>query len=91
MISQSDAQWLLTEYNRVRGHGMVSKWIDYHVRTMSILKGKEVSRPSCNCEFGAYARMANSMYEQHLTEIEAAANPVVEEVVVTKSRKKSNA
>ena len=87
MISQSDAQWLLTEYDRVRQYGMVSKWIDYHVRTMSIIKGKEVSRPSCNCEFGAYARMANSMYEQNLTEIQAAANPVV----TKKGRRKSDA
>jgi len=89
MISQSDAQWMLTEYDRVRGHGMVNKWIDYHVRVMSILKGKDVSRPSCNCEFGAYARMANSMYEQHLAEIQAAANPVVEESVIKKTRGRS--
>jgi len=86
-ISKTDAEWMLTHYERIRGYGRVADWINDHCRVMSIIKGKEVSRPSCGCEFGSYARMANSMYEQHLAEIQAAANPVVESKTSTRAKK----
>lgn len=73
-ISKEDAIWMVTEYNSKRGYGRVNDWIDYHLRAMSIIKGQQVSRPSCNCEFAAIARMANSMYEQHETELQQIAN-----------------
>jgi len=80
-INQQDAIWLLTEYNKIRQFGKVSSWIGDHVRAMSLIKGTQVSVPGCNCEYGAYARMANSMYEQHLEEIKAIAYPPQIEVI----------
>jgi len=89
-INQQDALWLLTEYNSKRNYGKVSQWMDYHLKTMSLIKGTPVSRPSCSCEFGAYARMANSMFEQNIEAIKAIAYPpqiqVIDELPKNKTR-----
>ena len=85
-ISKQDAEWLLGEYNSKRGYGRVNDWIDYHLRAISIIRGQQVGKPSCSCEFGSFARIANSLYEQHLAEIQAAANPIIEEPVIKKTR-----
>ena len=73
-MTKEQAQWLLGEYAQVRQLGRVSKWIDSHIQAMSIIKGKNVNKPSCNCEYAAYANMASSMYEQHLDYIKQVAN-----------------
>lgn len=74
-ITQQDAIWLVENYNRIRQFGKVNSWIGDHVRAMSLIKGTQVSVPGCNCEYAAYARMANSMYEQNEAEIKAIAYP----------------
>ena len=71
-ITKEDAKWLLNDYNAIRGYGRVNNYIDMHLKAMSIIRGQQVGRPSCSCEFGAIARIANSLYEQHLSEIEQA-------------------
>jgi hypothetical protein len=73
-MTKEQAQWLLGEYAQVRQLGRVSKWIDSHIKAMSIIKGKNINKPSCNCEYAAYANMASSMYEQHLDYIKQVAN-----------------
>jgi hypothetical protein len=73
-LTKQDAQWLITEYDRIRQFGRVNAWIDHHVKAMSIIKNQKVNRPSCNCEFATYAQIANNMYEQHLTQIQQVAN-----------------
>ena len=80
-ISQQDALWLVENYNKIRQFGKVNSWIGDHVRAMSLIKGTQVSVPGCNCEYAAYARMANSMYEQNETEIKAIAYPPQIEVI----------
>ena len=91
-ISQQDALWLVENYNKIRQFGKVSSWIGDHVRAMSLIKGTQVSVPSCNCEYAAYARMANSMYEQNEAEIKAIAYPpqieVIDETPIHSSPKK---
>jgi len=78
-ISREDAKWLLAEYNPIRGYGRVDKWIGHHVQAMSIIKGHPVGRPECTCQYGATARIASSLYEQHEAQIiAAAAEPVIE-------------
>jgi hypothetical protein len=69
-ISREDVTWLLNDYNKIRGYGKVASWIDWHLRAMSIFRGQPVAKPSCSCEFGAYSRMANSMFEQNLPTLE---------------------
>ena len=80
-ITQQDALWLITEYNKIRQFGKVNSWMGHHVRAMSLIKGTQVSVPSCNCEYAAYARMANSMDEQNEAEIKAIAYPPQIEVI----------
>jgi len=80
-ITQQEALWLVENYNKIRNFGKVNQWISDHVRAMSLIKGQQVSVPSCNCEYSAYARMANSMYEQNEAEIKAIAYPPQEEVI----------
>ena len=78
-ISREQAKWLLAEYNPIRGYGRVDKYIDKHVQAMSIIKGHPVGRPECSCSYGATARIASSLYEQHEAQIiAAAAEPVIE-------------
>ena len=78
-ISRENAKWLLAVYNPIRGYGRIDKWIDHHCQAMSIIKGTKIGRPECTCQYGAIARMASSMYEQHEAQIiAAAADPVIE-------------
>jgi len=77
-VSKEDAKFLLNQYNPIRQYGMVNKYIDLHVKALSILRGTPASVPSCGCEYGAYARIASSMYEQHEQAIKDAAYPPVE-------------
>ena len=67
--SKQDLEWIINEYPKVRQLGRVSKWIDDHIRTMSIIKGHPVNKPSCNCEHASYAVMASNMWEQHIEEL----------------------
>ena len=69
-ISPQDLEWIVNEYPKVRQLGRVSKWIDDHIRTMSIIKGHPVNKPSCNCEHASYAVMASNMWEQHITTLQ---------------------
>ena len=80
-INQQDALWLVENYNKIRQFGKVNSWIGDHVRAMSLIKGTQVSVPGCNCEYAAYARMANSMYEQNENEIKTIAYPPQIEVI----------
>ena len=73
-LTKQDAQWLLTDYNKIRGYGKVNNTINAHIKAMSLIKGKTISKPSCNCEWGAYACMANDMYNQNLSRIQEVAN-----------------
>ena len=89
-INQQEALWLVENYNKIRQFGKVSSWIGDHVRAMSIIKGTQVSVPGCNCEYSAYARMANSMFEQNIEAIKAIAYPpqieVIDELPKNKTR-----
>jgi hypothetical protein len=72
-LSQEDAKWLIEDYNKIRGYGRVNDWIDYHIKAMSLIRDTVYNKPSCNCEFASYARMANSFFEQHYEEIKNRA------------------
>ena len=87
-ISKEDVTWLLNDYNNIRGYGRVQSWIDWHIRAMSIFKQKPIAKPSCNCEWGAYARMANDMYNQNLPLLEELNTKYNTPEVKTRGRKK---
>jgi hypothetical protein len=73
-MTKEQALWLLNDYNKVRQYGKVANHINSHVKAFSIIKGKEVPRPDCNCQYVAFSQLANSMYEQHLDYIKQVAN-----------------
>ena len=73
-MTSDEAKWLLTDYNQIRHYGKISNHIDAHIKAMSIIKETNVKKPSCSCEWASYARMASSMYDQHLSKIQAVAN-----------------
>jgi DNA-binding IscR family transcriptional regulator len=72
-LSKDNALWLLGDYNKIRGYGKVSNHIDAHIKAMSLIRNTQYNKPSCSCEWAAYAQMANSMYEQNLEQIKIAA------------------
>jgi hypothetical protein len=90
-ITKQDLEWIVNTYPQVRQLGRVSKHIDAHIKCMSIVKGQHIHKPSCSCEFAAYANMASSMWEQNIerfrTELETLNKPVEE--VKPRGRKKS--
>ena len=63
-LTIEDINWLLNDYNKIRGYGKVNSWIDWHVRAQQLLKGN-AEKPSCSCMWATAARVANSMYDQH--------------------------
>jgi len=67
-LSKADVAWLLGEYNQVRNYGKVK--IDDHIRAISLLRNKNISKPGCTCEYPAYGRMANDLFEQHKSILE---------------------
>jgi hypothetical protein len=73
-MTKQQALWLLNDYNKIRNYGKVANHINSHVEAFSIIKGKPVPRPDCNCQYVAFAQLANSMYEQHLDYIQQVAN-----------------
>ena len=73
-ITKEQALWLINDYNKIRQYGKVANHIDAHVKAFSIIKGKEVGKPDCNCQYVAFSKLANSMYEQHLDYIQQVAN-----------------
>jgi len=73
-ITKEQAQWLLNDYNKIRQYGKVANHINAHVKAFSIMKGKEVPRPDCTCQYVAFSQLTNSMYEQHLDYIQQVAN-----------------
>jgi len=63
-LTLEEIKWLLIDYNRIRNFGKVNQWIDWHVRSMQLIKGN-AEKPSCSCSWAATARVASSTYEQH--------------------------
>ena len=64
-LSKQDIEWLLKDYNGIRNYGKVNSWIDWHVKTINLLKGSNEGKPDCSCMYVATAKFANSIYEQH--------------------------
>lgn len=84
-LTKTDAQWLLTEYEKHMNLRIDGSTMDrYFVPARKLLTGKEIGRPGCGCEFKVFAQVTNSMYGQYKTEIEVIANQT------TRGRKKQS-
>jgi hypothetical protein len=93
-LSKEDIKWLLNDYNRIRNYCKVASWIDWHVKALQMLKGSW-SKPGCNCEWAAHARIASSTYEQYeqqlkdkLTSYESTVSDQQGSTEVKRGRKK---
>jgi hypothetical protein len=93
-LSKEDIVWLLNDYNRIRNYGKVSQWIDWHVKTLQMLKGSW-AKPGCNCEWSAHSRIASNTYEQFEQQLKdrlaILESPVIDELsaVTKRSRGRS--
>jgi len=87
-LSIGDIKWLLNEYNRIRNYGQVNKYIDMHVKSMTMLKGN-AQKPDCSCAYAATARIASSIYEQHEQQLKdklvILESPVIDDTTADKT------
>ena len=64
-ITKEQATWLIEVYAPTRNHSYIGgEYLLRHKQAMEIFKGKPVEYPSCKCEYGSFAQIANSYYEQ---------------------------
>ena len=75
-LSKQDAQWLLNDFSKLVGGSIFGKNIDSYTRAINLIRGTNVKRPGCSCEYKLHARTAMSLFEQHKSEIESIANAV---------------
>lgn len=70
-ISKSDAQWLLNVFAPIRGGRVDNSTFQMFLKAYNILKDTDRKVACFSCEGRTIAAMANSMFEQHSSEIEA--------------------
>lgn len=70
-ISKSDAQWLLRVYAPIRGGRVDNSTFQTFLKAYNIMKGADRVVNCFSCEGRTIAAMANSMFEQYQSEIEA--------------------
>lgn len=69
-LTKSDAQWLLNTFQPIR-HGRISgNTISMFIKATNLISGKNLSVPSCGCEYKTAAAIANSYFDQYKAEIE---------------------
>jgi len=75
-LSKADAQWLLNDFSKLVGGSIFGKNVDSYTRAINLIRGTNVTRPGCSCEYKLHARTAISLFEQHKSAIEEVANAV---------------
>ena len=74
-ISKTDAEWLLRVFAPIRGGRVDNSTFQMFLKAYNIMKGTDRQVNCFSCEGRTIAAMANSMFEQHQSEIEAIAKP----------------
>ena len=82
-ISKSDAEWLLRVFAPIRGGRVDNSTFQVFLKAYNIMRGTDRQVACFSCEGRSIAAMANSMFEQHQSEIEA--------LIVSKRGRKKNA
>ena len=75
-LSKADAQWLLSDFNKLIGGSIFGKNIDSYTRAINLIRGTNVTGPGCSCEFKLHAQTAMSLFDQYKSEIEKVADAV---------------
>ena len=73
-ITQEEAQWILSVWAPERTHSYLSYDRLYkHARMQSIIRNKQISVPSCKCEYATFQKISNSLWQQFETIIRETA------------------
>ena len=83
-LTKEDAQWLVNVFNPMRYGRIASSTIGMFVKATNLISNKNLSVPSCGCEYKTTAAIANSYYNQYQSEIETLATKT------TRGRKKKS-
>lgn len=75
-LSKEDAQWLMNDFSKLVGGSIFGKNIDSYTRAINLIRGTNVKRPGCSCEYKLHAKTAMSVFDQYKSEIEKIANAV---------------
>ena len=74
-ISKSDAEWLLNVFASIRGGRVDNNTFQMFLKAYNILRDTDRKVSCFSCEGRSIAAMANSMFEQYQSDIEALAKP----------------
>lgn len=75
-LTKEDAQWLINEFNQMRGGRIDSKTIGMFTKAINLIRGTNSGNPSCSCQWKSQSSIANSLYGQHEANIKEIANAV---------------
>jgi len=75
-LSKADAKWLLNDFSKLVGGSIFGKNVDSYTRAINLIRGTNVTRPGCSCEFKLHGQTAMSLFDQYKSEIENIANAV---------------
>ena len=73
-LSKEDALWLLNVYQPKMGGTVNQSNISMFTKAINLIRGTDISNPSCGCQYKTQAQIAKSYFEQYKTEIEKIAN-----------------
>ena len=74
IMTKQDAQWLLNVYQPIKD-GMINKSnISIFTKAINLMRGTNISDPSCGCQYKTQAQIAKSYFNQYKTDIEKIAN-----------------
>ena len=75
-LTKADADWLLNVFQPMRHGRIAGNTIGTFVKATNLISGKNLSVPSCGCEYKTQAAIANSYFDQYKSQIEEVANAV---------------
>jgi len=64
-MTKEQAQWLIDEFKPIRRGTVNGKTIGVFIKAINIILNQSRRIPSCGCEFGVTATIANSAFDQH--------------------------
>ena len=73
-LTKTDAQWLLNVFQPMRHGRIAGNTIGTFIQATNLISGKNLTVPSCGCEYKTSAAVANSYFDQYKSEIEKIAN-----------------
>jgi hypothetical protein len=87
-LTKDEALWLLNDFQPKMGGIVNGKSMGkYFIPARELITGKPSEAPGCGCHFLAYAKMTQSMFNQHKEEITVLANATEEKIQTTKTRR----